>query len=68
MIVSRYQGGDILPRESRAQYFRERRKERKAFTVELSKEKMERFEEKLREKNITKTDWLNEKIDEELGE
>lgn len=67
MIVSRYQGGDILPRESRAQYFRERRKERKAFTVELSKEKMEHFEEKLREKNITKTDWLNEKIDEELG-
>lgn len=57
-----------MPRESRAEYFRERRKQRKAFNVELNKEKMERFEAKLKEKSITKTDWLNEKIDEELGE
>ena len=28
---------------------------------------MERFEEKLRETNQTKAEWLNQKIDEELG-
>lgn len=57
-----------MPRESRAQYFRDRRKTLKAFAVEVDKEKMERFEEKLRERNISKVKWLNEKIDEELGE
>ena len=57
-----------MPRESRAQYFRDRRKNIKAFAVEGDKEKMERFEEKLKEKNISKVKWLNEKIDEELGE
>jgi hypothetical protein len=57
-----------LPGKSRAQYFRERRKDRKSFVVEVEREKMERFEEKLKEKNISKVKWLNEKIDEELGE
>lgn len=61
-------GGDDLPGKSRAQYFRERRKDRKSFVVEVEREKMERFEEKLKEKNISKVKWLNEKIDEELGE
>ena len=45
-----------MPRESRAQYFRDRRKKIKAFAVEVDKEKMERFEEKLKEKNISKVD------------
>ena len=61
-------GGDDLQRKSRAQYFRERRKDRKSFVVEVEREKMERFEEKLKEKNVSKVKWLNEKIDEELGE
>lgn len=57
-----------MPQRDRAQYFRDRRKKIKAFAVEVDKEKMERFEEKLKEKNISKVKWLNEKIDEELGE
>lgn len=57
-----------MPRESRAQYFRDRRKKFKYFSVEVDMQKMERFEEHLKQKNISKTDWLNEKIDEELGE
>lgn len=57
-----------MPGKSRAQYFRERRKDRKSFVVEVEREKMERFKEKLKEKNISKVKWLNEKIDEELGE
>ena len=57
-----------MPGESRAQYFRDRRKKFKYFSVEVDMQKMERFEEHLKQKNISKTDWLNEKIDEELGE
>lgn len=57
-----------MPQRDRAQYFRDRRKKLKAFAVEVDKEKMERFEEKLKEKNVSKVKWLNEKIDEELGE
>lgn len=57
-----------MPRKSRAQYFRDRRTKIKAFAVEVDREKMERFEEKLKEKNVSKVKWLNEKIDEELGE
>ena len=57
-----------MPQRNRAQYFRDRRKKFKSFSVEVEIQKMERFEEHLKQKNISKTDWLNEKIDEELGE
>lgn len=51
---------------SRADYFKERRKTRKDFGVLIDREKLERFEKKLKSQNVTKTAWLNEKIDEEL--
>lgn len=53
--------------KSRAEYFKKRRENQKTFSVVMNREKMERFESKLQEQNRTKTDWLNEKIDEELG-
>lgn len=53
--------------KSRAEYFKERRKATKAFYVEIESEKMEKLETKLSDKNKTKKEWLNEKIDEELG-
>lgn len=56
-----------MAQESRADYFKERRSKFKSFTVEVERGKMERFEEKLSEQNITKADWLNKKIDEEIG-
>ena len=67
-MVMRNQGGENVPQRDRAQYFRDRRKKFKYFSVEVDMQKMERFEEHLKQKNISKTDWLNEKIDEELGE
>ncbi len=57
-----------MPPESRAEYFRERRAKFKSFTVEIERDKMERFEKKLTDKQQTKAQWLNKKIDEELGE
>lgn len=57
----------IMAPESRAEYFRDRRKKFKSFSVEIEREKMERFEKKLSEEATTKAEWLNKKIDEELG-
>lgn len=51
---------------SRADYFKERRKKLKDFGVLIDREKLETLEKKLKSQNITKTAWLNQKIDEEL--
>lgn len=56
-----------MPPESRAEYFKERRAKFKSFTVEVEREKMERLEKRLSEKETTKAKWLNQKIDEEIG-
>ena len=65
-MVSRYKEVNFVPTNSRADYFKERRKTRKDFGVLIDREKLERFEKKLKSQNVTKTAWLNEKIDEEL--
>jgi len=51
----------------RADYFRERRKTIGQFSVSVSKEKLAALDKVLKEKGQTKTAWLNEKIDEEIG-
>jgi len=56
-----------LPPKSRAEYFRERRKTRKQFSVLSSRERVEALEQKLKEQGKTKTQWFEEKADEELG-
>ncbi len=45
---------------------RERRKKTRNFSVEVDKEKFNKLENKLSEIKITKKQWLNQKIDEEL--
>lgn len=54
--------------KSRAEYFKERRKATKTFYVEVESEKMEKLEAKLSGEKKTKKEWLNQKIDEEIGE
>lgn len=56
----------IIAENSRANYFKERREKFKAFHVEVEKEKMEAFEQKLSVKKQSKKEWLDEKISEEL--
>ena len=55
-----------LVNNSRADYFKERRENFKAFHVEVERKKMEQFEKKLATRNKSKKKWLDEKIDEEL--
>ena len=52
---------------SRADYMKARREKQKTFSVAVDKEKMLKFEKKLSEQKKTKSEWLNEKIDEELN-
>lgn len=71
IIVSSYRKEVLkVAGKSRADYFKERRKNRntKAFYVEVDREKLETLEEKLSEEGKTKKEWLNEKIDNELHE
>ena len=56
-----------MAEKSRADYFKKRRESIKIFSVLLDKEKAEKFEERLEIINKTKSQWLNEKIDEELN-
>lgn len=53
--------------KSRAEYYRKRRETIGQFSVPLSREKLNALTERLNEQNKTKTQWLNEKVDEELG-
>lgn len=53
--------------ESRAEYMKKRRETIGQFSVSISREKLDALTEKLRQQNKTKTQWLNEKIDEEIG-
>ena len=57
----------MVAENSRASYFRERRKSIGQFNVSVPKEKLSKLEEKLTEQGKTKTQWLTEKIDEEIG-
>ena len=43
-----------------------RREKQKTFSVTVDKDKMLKFETKLAEQKKSKSEWLNEKIDEEL--
>lgn len=55
-----------IKNKSRAEYFKQRRKDKKDFNVLIPKEKYEAIDKKLKEENKTKTKWLIEKIDEEI--
>jgi hypothetical protein len=52
---------------SKAEYYRKRRETIGQFSVPVSREKLRALTEKLRQEQKTKTQWLNEKIDEELS-
>ena len=56
-----------MAQKNRAEYFRERRKARKTFSVLAEREKVESLENKLKEMGKNKVQWFNEKVDEELG-
>ncbi len=57
----------MVAKRNTSEYFKERRKTIGQFNISVSREKLNALEEKLKEKGKTKTQWLNEKIDEEIG-
>lgn len=56
----------IAPK-SRADYMKQRREKIRNFSAELDREKFEKLEKKLSEKGITKKEWLDNKVDEEIS-
>ena len=58
----------MVVEKSRAEYFRERRKTVKHFTVNLPVSTIEALDNRLKKQNKTRTAWVLEKINEELGE
>lgn len=66
MCVARTEVRIVSP-ESRAEYFRKRRESIGQLNVAVSKEKLDALEECLNKQGKTKTQWVNEKIDEELS-
>ena len=52
--------------KSRAEYFRERRKNMKQLVFMVDREKAEQLDQKLAKKGIGRTEWFREKLDEEL--
>lgn len=57
----------MVARKDNSEYFKKRRETIGQFSVSVAREKLDALDKKLKEKNQTKTAWLNEKIDEELG-
>jgi len=53
--------------KDRSEYFRARRQSMKQYAFLIDKERAEKFEQKLKERNIGKTEWFRQKIDEEIG-
>ena len=53
--------------DSRAEYFRERRKIKKQLVFMVDREKAERLEKKLEERGEGRTEWFRRKLDEEIG-
>nr|DAG39610.1 MAG TPA: antitoxin [Bacteriophage sp.] len=56
-----------VARKDRADYFRERRRSMRQYAFLIDKERAEKFEKKLKEKNLGKTEWFRQKIDEEIS-
>jgi len=56
-----------LSPESRAEYFRKRRETIGQFNVSIPKDKLLLLEDCLKEQGKTKTQWFNEKVEEEIG-
>lgn len=57
-------GGTII--NSRADYMKTRRENKKTFSALIDKDKALKLESQLKSKNKSKREWLEEKIDEDI--
>ena len=53
--------------ESRAEYFRERRKVMKQLVFMVDRDKAEQLDKKLAERGEGRTEWFRRKLEEEIG-
>ena len=67
IIVTRYKEVFKIADNSRADYMKKRRENKKTFSVLIEKNLVENLEKKLKQQNKSKKTWLIEKISEELN-
>ncbi len=56
-----------MAEKSRAEYFRQLRKNKKQIVFMIDREKAESLDKKLSAKGESRTEWFRQKVDEELG-
>lgn len=56
-----------MEQKSRAEYYRERRKKLKQLVFMVDKEKAEKLDRILADREESRIDWFRRKLDEELG-
>ncbi len=54
--------------KSRAEYFRERRKQKKQLVFMVDRDKAEALDKKLEERGEGRTEWFRRKLNEEISE
>lgn len=57
-----------MTEKSRADYFRERRRNMKQLVFMIDKEKGDALDRKLKEKGVGRTEWFRQKVEEEITE
>lgn len=57
-----------MAEKSRAEYFRERRKQKKQLVFMVDRDKAEALDRKLEERGEGRTEWFRRKLDEEIGD
>ena len=57
-----------MAENSRAEYFRKRRQEKKQLVFMIDRQKAEKLDDLLKSRGEGRTEWLRRKIDEEIGE
>ena len=57
-----------MAEKSRAEYFRERRKQKKQLVFMVDRDKAEALDKKLEMRGEGRTEWFRRKLDEEIGD
>ena len=57
-----------MAEKSRAEYFRERRKQKKQLVFMVDRDKADALDKKLKDRGELRTEWFRRKLDEEIGE
>ena len=56
-----------MANKSRAEYFRKRRETNRQFTIWLRKDYLDKIDQMMKEKGISRTEWVKQKLADDFG-